>query len=406
MLSAGGVRGAYQVGVLDGIVEVLGLRRVASGTPLFDIFAGTSIGALNAAYLAANAHFADHAIDGLADAWSNLDLAELLRFTPLHEWGRARWHGSARPRPAPAYLGRSLLDPRPLEALVERVIAWDRLHDNVQRGVVRACMVAALDLADAHTTLFAELSPAMSLRPAAYPALRTIEAPITAERVLASTALPVLFPARNVDGHYYVDGAIRFPTPISPALHAGAERVVVVSLLHRPPRPVDQPPHYPSVAYLLGKILNALLLDPVVYDLENLLRINRAFEAISEVLTPDELARVAGRLDREQVLPHRSVPVLVFRPSEDIGRITAEFIHGELHTTRAGALRRRLIRWYSASRVGQEADLASILLLDGRLAARLIELGRRDAHALAGQIVEFFAARGELPAEAARTRMV
>lgn len=393
VLSAGGVRGAYQVGVLDGIMDVLGSRG-ASRAP-FDIFAGTSIGAFNAAYLAANADRADHAIAGLVRAWEGLELARLLRLTPLSSWGRARLDPRGRlagDGRGPAYLGRSLFDPRPLEALVERSIAWDRLHANVRRGLVKACMIAALDLADGHTTLFAELAPGTALQPAAYPPRRTIETPITAERVLASTALPVLFPARNVDGRYYVDGAIRFPTPISPALHAGAGRVVVISLLHVPAAEQPGPPHYPSLAFLVGKLLNALLLDPIVYDLENLLRINRAFEVIADVLTPDERARLVERLEREQVLPFRAVPVLVFRPSEDIARITAEFIRTEMRIAGRGAAGRWLLREVSRSRVGQEADIASILLLDGRFAARLIELGRRDAHAAAARVVEFFAA--------------
>lgn len=383
MLSAGGVRGAYQVGVLEGILDVLGRPSAAGALPVFDTFAGTSIGAFNAAYLAANAHLGDHAIDGLVETWCRLELGEVLRLTSWRAWGRR----GARVSP---YLGRSLFDPRPIEALLERTLDWERLGDNVRRGLVRACVISALDLADTRTTLFAALAPGVELRPAAYPARRTLVGPITAEQVLASMALPVLLPARNIDGRYYLDGALRFPTPIAPALRAGADRVVVVSLLHRPATPNDGRED-PGVAYVLGKILHSLLLDPVVHDLENLLRLNRMFEVIGDTLEPGAFVALSRRLEEELVLPYRAVPVLVFRPSEDLGLLTAEFIREDLPRTGVGPVGRRLIRWLSRSDIGQQADIASILLLDGRLAARLIDLGRRDAHAARDRIRGFFA---------------
>ncbi|WP_170135408.1 patatin-like phospholipase family protein [Nannocystis exedens] len=394
VLSAGGVRGAYQVGVLDGLVDVLGVRG-ASGAPLFSVFAGTSVGALNAAYMAANAHHADHRVAGLVDVWQRLALRDTLRCTPLTLWGWPLWHLPGRyakyaSRSSP-YVGRSLFDPRPTERLLERVIAWDRLHANVEAGVVRSLAIAALDVCDGRTTLFAELAPGVELRPSQTHA-RTHLTPIDAQRVLASSALPLVYPARNIEGRSYMDGALRFGTPIGPALRAGADRVVVISLLERSPapQPMDAP-DVPGFVFMLGKIFGALLLDPVSHDVDNLLRINRMFAAIDEVLGAAEFAAVTERLDQARDLPYRRVPTLVFRPSEDLAAVTASFIRRDLADSGIDPIRRAIIRCLSRSPVARTTELASILLLDGSLATRMIELGRRDALAATDRIREFFA---------------
>ena len=394
VLAAGGVRGAYQVGVLDGLVEVLGVRG-ADGPPIFSVFAGTSVGALNAAYLAANADHADHGIAGLVDVWQRLELRRTLRFTPLSLWGWPFWHLPGRyakydSRSSP-YVGRSLFDPRPTERLLRRAIAWDRLHANIDAGVVRALAVAALDVCDGRTTLFAELAPGVALRPC-HTQRRTLLQPIDAERVLASSALPLVYPARNIAGRYYMDGAIRFGTPIGPALRAGADRVVVISPLERSsaPPPMDAP-DYPGFAFMLGKILSALLLDPVSHDVDNLLRINRMFEAIDEALGAAEFAAVTEHLEATGDLPYRRVPTLVFRPSEDLAAVTASFIRRDLARSGIDPIRQALIRGLSRSDMARTTELASILLLDGSLASRFIALGRRDALAAKDRILEFFA---------------
>lgn len=394
VLSAGGVRGAYQVGVLAGIVDVLGLPG-APGPPLFRTFTGSSVGALNAAYMAANADRRDHAIDGLMRVWRDLSVRDTLRPSPLALWGwpHLRLPGrfsryAARRSP---YVGRALFDPHPVERLIERVVAWDRLHANIGAGLVRALVIGALDICDGRTTLFAELAPGVHLRPW-FGEERTYLATIDPRLVLASSALPFLYPARNIGGRYYMDGAVRFRTPIGPALRVDADRIVVISLLERSPAPPPpEAPEYPGFIYLLGKLASALLLDPVSQDIENLQRTNRMFEVIAEELDPQALAHATAALDAARDLPYRKVPTLVFRPSEDLARITNEFIHDGLGQSRIDPIRRTLFRWLARSAIGGQTELASILLLDGSLASPLIELGRRDAHAAEAEILAFFA---------------
>jgi NTE family protein len=385
VLSAGGARGAYQVGVIAGLVELLG--RSGAGPPLFDIFTASSVGALNAAYLAANADRSDHAIDGLVRIWSELDFEEILQFHPLGLWGWPHLRMPGQHRHASRYVGRSLLDPRPVEHLLERVIAWDRLHANIDAARVRGLMIAALDVCDGSTTVFTELAAGVRFRPYPYLTTRALLTSIDAEHILAAIALPFMFPTRRIAGRYYTDGAIRFETPIIPALRAGAQRVVAISLLHDSSgaEPRGQLV-YPGLFFLVGQMLSAVLLDPLRHDIDMLQRNNHMVDVLAETLDASATSEVITSLERE-VPPGRRIPTLVFQPSESIEELTAAFLRDELGRRKPG--RRALLRRLASFETGQ-ALLASFLFFDGRLAARLIELGRRDAHAQRDQVHAFF----------------
>jgi NTE family protein len=386
VLSAGGVRGAYQVGVLAGLVEILG--RDPAGPPLFDIFTGSSIGAINAAWMVANADRGDHAIAGLEELWTGLDFDEILKFRLRGSWGWPLVRSRRRPDPglASPHVGRALLDPRPVERLLSRVIAWDRLHANIRTRLVRGLMIAALDICDGTTTLFTELAEGVSLRPYPYLTERSVFTPIDAQHVLAATALPFMFPSRRIDDRYYMDGAMRFETPVVPALRVGAERVVAISLLDQAEqRQTRRPLLYPGVMFLIGQLLNAVLLDPLLHDIDNLRRNNRIIDVLAETLDEPTTLGVIASLESE-VPPGRPAPTLVFRPSESLEALTSEFLHEEF---RRRPLRRSLLRRFAHDESGQ-ALLASFLYFDGRLAARLIDLGRRDAYAHEDRVLAFF----------------
>jgi NTE family protein len=216
--------------------------------------------------------------------------------------------------------------------------------------------------------------------------------PVAAEHVLASAALPFLFPARRIGRSYYCDGGLRFNTPISPAIRCGAQRLVVIPLLHLPTS-IDRDPAaearqaaYPSPVFLVGKLLNALLVDPIDYDLHVLERVNRLIEMLEQTLDESLLAQVRGVLEDSRGLSYRRIETLVFRPSQDIGLLASE---------RARELRGQRFASHVLTRIAQlgtkvEADLLSFFLFDGEFADRLIELGRRDAWARADEIHDFF----------------
>lgn len=380
VLSAGGARGAYQVGVLAGIADVLGCRG-ADGPPLCEIIVGTSIGAINASYLAANADRCDHRIDGLLDIWRNLDFDETLRLSPR---GLLGWRQDRA-----SYVGRSLFDPRPISRLIGRAIAWDRMHANVDEAIVRALVIAAFELDSGSTKLFAELAPGVELLPYNQYALPPVVGPITADSLLASTALPFVFPALSIYSRRYMDGALRLSTPMVPALRAGAERVLVISLLHRPPA-LEGPSPYPSFRLLLGKVFGALLLDPILPDFYGLEKHNRVLELVAASVEPAVYEQIRAQLEQEELLPAQSIPTFEFRPSVDLGQLTAEFIREDLRKTKINPIKRALIRVLGRAEDDDAALLTSFLLLDGGLASRFIEQGLHDAHAASEELMDFY----------------
>lgn len=390
VLSGGGVRGAYEVGVLAGIVEALGLGPEDEAP--FDIYAGTSVGAINAAYMVAHADRGDLAIGNLVDLWKNLSVATHLRVNVRRSSG-----DSIIPRRG--LLGRSFVDARPLELMVRRAASWEKLGQHIDEGRVRALLIAAFDIAGGHTTVFSHVAPGVDFRPSRDPRRRARFEPITPDHVLASAAIPILFPARKVGDSYYCDGGVRFNTPIAPAIRAGADKLVIISL-ERPPEPEEEQPKlddYPSAALIAGKLLNSLLLDPFEYDLAILSRFNRLIHVLEENLSADEMKQVQKVLIESRGAPYRRLEPLVFVPSEDIGRIAGEHLRSNLDGWKLSSIPRFLLRRASREDATWEADWAAYLLFDGAFAGQLIDLGLKDARARAQDIRSFFGAEGAPP---------
>jgi NTE family protein len=393
VLSGGGTRGAYEVGVVSGIVEVL--DKELDQAALFNIFAGTSVGAINAAYFAANADSHDHRVERLAETWQSLRLDDHARVRML---GLAPLPDSFRRFAKSAALGKSLLDTRAVEVMVRRTVDWERLHRNVDAGIVRAVMVAALHVVSGRTTMFTEGAPGVHIADTRDERRVTAFERITADHVLASAAIPLLFPTRKLGDHYYCDGGLRFNTPIAPAIRAGAERLVVISVRHarsvREVAAVEAADHAEmqnlSPVFLVGKLLNALLLDPVQYDLQVLDRVNQMMEVLEETLAPEDLERFHKVWIRHRGSAYRRIKTLTFTPSRDLGRLAAEYIRGSLKLKDLSPIARYLLERASRDSPEAEADWASYMLFDGGFAHELIEIGRADARARAAEIREFF----------------
>ncbi len=379
VLSGGGARGAYEAGVLAGLGDVLGAR-----SPLFDVLSGASVGAINAAYLAAHADRADNGVRDLVGLWTSLQLGEHLRPRLVG------FAGEASPRSS--RWGRALLDPRPFEALISRRIPWERVHANIRSGLVHALVVSALDISAGKTNTFVELAPTahcVPLPPHDPRRVTRIES-ITADHVLASAALPFLFPARRVGGSYYCDGGLRFNTPMAPAIRTGAAKLVVIPLraMRTPPAEMAEP--FPNAVFLIGKILDALLHDPIDYDLQVLERFNRILDVMASTVPHTARERIAEVVEAERGLPYRRVYTLVFRPTENIGVLALEHLrrHG---TGNAGLAAKLLLDKAASLGAHVEADFLSFVLFDGGFAKTLIELGRRDVRSRAAEVEEFFA---------------
>lgn len=385
VLSGGGARGAYEAGVLDVV-----LREVGRGRPgRFDFVCGTSVGAVNGAFLAAVADEPGDGMERLVEHWTSLSLERVLGFGWKQAAGLRRlWTGGDRPA--------SLFDGRRLALLVGRAIDWRHLRANLAHGVLQALTVTATEVVTGMSTVFVDRGPDASMPEGLPRSARAVPTEIGAAQVLASAAIPLVFPAVAVDGDLYLDGGLRLNTPIAPAIGLGTARLLVVGLTAEqdPSTARALPPgRYPGAAFLFGKVLDAFFGDQVQDELDGLRAVNRMLRdgiaAYGSAFVPKLDAAAAERSDPQR----RVVHPLVIRPSVDIGVIADQ--HLRSGRARFGRSLGRLVLRVLDLAEGADADLASYLLFDGPFARDLVQLGQRDARAKRAEIEAFL--DGEWP---------
>ena len=368
-------------------------RRMGRQVPV-DIVSGTSVGAINAAFMAATMEDPRGQCEQITSAWRALRLEELISMRPLDMLRTARMlFGGTLPTPPPgSFRYGGLLETGGLERFVVRTIPWRNIDSNLRGGHLSAISVSTNHVGTGRTIVFlstAEPGPHADDRD---PFVHHRSARIGPRHVLASAAIPTVFPAVKIGGDYFTDGGLRQNTPISPAIQLGAERILVVSL-----RPEAAPPDpmpcatgapFPEPLFLAGKALNALLLDRTEYDLALMQRINLILEAGTAAYGADFEATLNRALVARQGAALRRVQSVHIRPSQDIGALAADFVNsGRLQVT--GVVARRMIQRLASSE-RQESALLSYLLFDGRFAEQLIDLGRRDAARHADELAQLF----------------
>lgn len=399
VLSGGGARGAYEAGIIRYIREELPQRVKARAR--FEIICGTSVGAINCCYLAASNHDPASQSKLLTDIWERLRIEDVykvgwseVRRLPRFLLG-SKGRGSLDDIVGPGRLG-GLLNTAPLEDLMKRTLEWDKVHENISSGNLKALAINATHLESGMTHVFVE-QQASQLPPwSTDPHILAVPVQIGPEHALASAAMPWLFPAVEIDGQVYYDGGLKLNTPISPALRLGADRLLVIGLRSEDnvrsaaSNPVSNIESYPSAMYLLGKILNALLTDKTDYDLMRLER----FNAIIEELDRENNSAVSKAFSEIMIhlrgSPYRKIETLVIRPSQNLATLAAAQLKLGKISARVGGLLGMLLNRLSEASEGQTADLLSFLLFDGDYGRQLIQLGMQDADAVRQQLIDFF----------------
>ena len=361
VLSGGGARGAYEVGALSELLPELERRGEAPR-----IVVGTSVGAFNAAFIAANAHRpAREALDDGIEVWRELGWRDSL--APFGAFGGE----PVRRRIVAQALGvqrtriHALLDPSPLEKTLARIVDFDQVARNVEEGALDAAAVATTSALSGRTVVFHSGGPSPEHDPVRQ--IDYVATPLTSEHVRASGAIPGLFPAVHVGSPerargWYFDGGTRLNTPIKPALELGADRVVVIGLNSIAPGPEELAgPHRPDVYEATAQIMQALLTDRLADDMRELASENM----------PDG--------DGERLIPYIFVAP---QKRDELGAIAAR-VWRERYSGTRGLLRDRDLalvgRFVAGGDDPAHGELLSALLFSPDFARELIELGRRHA---------------------------
>ena len=380
ILTGGGARAAYQVGVLQAIAQILWEAGWPPARNPFDIICGTSAGAINATALACRADNFGEGVQKLLDVWQNIAVEQVYRADSLGVLrSGARWLSLLsfgwllrKWRAAPP---ASLLDNTPLVGLLHRMLDLPRLDAVLSEGLLHALAVTASSYtAGNHLTFYqtaADIAPWIRMQRVA------LQDQIGVEHLLASSAIPFIFPATPLymGGHreYCGDGSMRQLAPISPAIHLGASKVLVVGAgrLTEPARSAAEKSaaRYPSLAQIAGHAMSSIFLDSLAVDIERLERVNKTLS----MLPPELLEKT----------PLKPVQLLVIAPSERLDDIASR------HIASLPAPIRTMLSGIGATET-RGAALASYLLFESTYTCELIRLGQRDTQARKDDVLAFF----------------
>ena len=372
VLTGGGARAAYQVGVLKAAAALLPKR---AHNP-FSIITGTSAGAVNAVALGASANNFRLAVKKVERIWSNLHVNQVYKARSVNLVGGmlrlaiSLFHqGSGVRKPI------AILNNEPLAELLSQVIDFGDLERRLEGGLLDAIGITASSYDSGESVTFYQSNLDGDILPPWRQARRRgVPAKLEVAHLLASSAIPTILPAARIGDSYYGDGALRQVSPISSAIHLGAQRVMVVGVSGNPNfAPIDshESPS-PSIARIMGHVFNSAFIDALENDMEHLVRIN---ELIGIIENENPRAETAGL---------RQVDFLCINPSVEINELVSRHINSLPRAMRA------ILKMTGATPSGGGTSMASYLLFEGEFCRDLIACGYRDAMAQEDAMMHFF----------------
>lgn len=368
ILSGGGARASYQVGVLKAIAELLPRR---SPNP-FPVICGTSAGSLNAVTLAINARQFRKGVQYLVNIWRNMQPDDIYRTDVLGVASNTlRWFAGLLLNTLGIKMLRrvSMLDNSPLVELLNEILPCEKIQDSIDSGALHAVGITASGYGSGQSVTFYQGNS--SIKPWVRARRVGIPTRIEVQHLLASSAIPFLFPAVRLNREYFGDGSMRQIAPLSSALHLGVTRILAIGI---GPDSSDQPSReqigtYPSLAQIAGHALNSIFLDTMAVDLERIQRTNHTLSFLSE--------------ESRQKLDLHHVDVLIISPSQSIEKIAARHLSGLPWTIRL------MLRLLGVFPHGSGASLLSYLLSEKNFCRDMIDMGYQDAISRKEEILAF-----------------
>ena len=405
VLAGGGARGAYEAGVIKYILEEI--PKISETQTFFNIFSGTSIGALNSCFLASHADHPAKAAAELIKYWQSITIDKIIHFGYKELFnlfntiigGSANEshfhkHKAAVRAPHPPIAG--IFDSKPLFEQMRHAIPWHRIQSCFDNNSLKGLSLCATEVCTGKSTIFFQNNTQKKNIYGSDHSKEALFVNIQLEHAMASSAIPLIFPAVQVKGTCYTDGSLRQNTPIYPAMRLGADKMLVIALSQDPEiefctarRGCRRNPS-PGMLFLMGKVLNVLITDALDYELKRVEMFNNIITSGEKIYGDDFLSHINELTRGYRNADYRIIETYMIRPSQNLHQVAVDCIREVPDEINFSGLPGTLLAKLFHSNIFVDSELLSFLLFTPTYIQRLIDIGFHDASTHEKELIQFF----------------